>query len=78
VGSPRALGEKGAARSKRPLAERESHTWLSSLATVGAAWDAAPATTIVRVGEREADIDDLFLAQRPAGVEMLVRAQHDR
>lgn len=45
---------------------------------MGAARDAAPETTIVSVGDREADIYDLFLAQRPAGVELLVRAQHDR
>jgi len=43
----------GAARGKRPLAERESHTWLTSLAAVGAARDAAPETTIVSVGDRE-------------------------
>lgn len=44
----------------------------------GAARAAAPETTLVSVGDREADIYDLFLAERPAGVELLVRAQHDR
>jgi hypothetical protein len=33
---------------------------------------------LVSVGDREADIYALFLAPRPAGVELLVRAQHDR
>jgi len=31
-----------------------------------------------RSRDREADIYDLFLAQRPAGVDLLVCAQHDR
>jgi len=70
--------EPGKTKGKRPLAERESQTWLTSLAAVSAERDTAPATQIVSVGEREADIYDLFLAERPPGVELLVRAQHDR
>jgi len=67
-----------AARGKRPIAERESHKWLTSLAAVGKARGGAPASTIVSVGDREADIYDLFLAERPSGVEVLIRARHDR
>lgn len=70
--------EPGKTKGKHPLAERESQKWLTSLAAVSAERDTAPATQIVSVGEREADIYDLFLAERPPGVELLVRAQHDR
>jgi Transposase DNA-binding len=65
-------------KAKRPVADRESQKWCTSLAAVGAGREAAPQTTLVSVGDREADIYALFLAPRPPGVELLVRAQHDR
>jgi len=65
-------------KAKRPPADRESQKWFTSLAAVAAGREAAPQTTLVSVGDREADIYALFLAPRPPGVELLVRAQHDR
>jgi len=65
-------------KAKRPPGDRESQKWFTSLAAVGAGREAAPQTTLVSGGDREADIDALFLAPRPPGVELLVRAQHDR
>src|SRR5262249_50896243 len=35
-------------------------------------------THFVSVGDREADVYDLFLAERPSGVDVLVRAAQDR
>jgi hypothetical protein len=62
----------------RPAAEKESHKWLTSLAAVEAARAACPATHFVSVGDREADVYELFALPRPAGVDLLVRAAWDR
>lgn len=63
---------------QRPLAEKESHKWLTSLDAVSMARAACPDTRFVSVGDREADVYDLFLRERPLGVELLVRAAQDR
>jgi hypothetical protein len=65
-------------RRTRPIAEKESQKWLTSLEAVAAARRACPQTPFVSVGDREADVYDLFLALRPAGVDLLVRASWDR
>lgn len=63
---------------ERPLAEKESQKWLSSLQAVIAARTACPETHFVSVGDREADVYDLFLLERPVGVDLLIRAAQDR
>jgi hypothetical protein len=63
---------------ERPLAEKESQKWLTSLEAVIAARAACPATHFISVGDREADVYDLFLVERPVGVDLLVRAAQDR
>lgn len=63
---------------QRPLAEKESQKWLTSLAAVRAARAACPTTQFVSVGDREADVYDLFVVERPVGVDLLVRAAQDR
>jgi hypothetical protein len=65
-------------RRKRPLAEKESQRWCTSLAAVNAARRACPQTTFLSVGDREADMYDLFLAPREPGVAVLVRVVRDR
>ena len=62
----------------RPLAEKESQKWLTSLDAVIAARTACPDTHFISVGDREADVYDLFLVERPVGVDLLVRAAQDR
>ena len=62
----------------RPIDDKESHKWLTSLAAVGLGRTACPQTQFISVGDREADVYDLFLAERPTGVELLVRATQDR
>lgn len=62
----------------RPIADKESHKWLTSLAAVIEAHRACPQTHFVSVGDAEADVYDLFVAPRPAGVDLLVRAAQDR
>src|SRR5215210_2537925 len=62
----------------RPISEKESAKWLHSLAAVNAAAAACPTTHFVHVGDAEADVYDLFVADRAAGVDLLVRAGQDR
>ena len=63
---------------QRPIAEKESQKWLTSLEAVVAARAACPDTQFVSVGDREADVYELFLVARPVGVDLLVRAAQDR
>jgi hypothetical protein len=63
---------------QRPIDDKESQKWLTSLEAVIAARAACPHTHFVSVGDREADVYDLFLLDRPAGVDLLIRAAQDR
>jgi len=63
---------------QRPIDEKESQKWLSSLDSVIAARTECPDTHFVSVGDREADVYDLFLRERPLGVDLLIRAAQDR
>jgi Transposase DNA-binding len=69
---------KSARRKKRPIQEKESQKWLHSLDAVLTARDSCPGTTLVSVGDREADVYDVLAAERPAGVDLLIRASWDR
>lgn len=62
----------------RPVAEKESQKWLTSLGAVITARQQCPDARFVSVGDREADVYDLFLAPRPPAVDLLVRATQDR
>jgi Transposase DNA-binding/Transposase Tn5 dimerisation domain len=74
---PEVVGQR-ATRKQRPLREKESRKWLQSVAAVNAARQECPATAFVSVGDREADVYDLFVMEREAGVNLLVRAAWDR
>jgi hypothetical protein len=74
---PEEVGKKHQ-RRQRPTAEKESQKWLSSLAAVAALRPGCPTTQLVSVGDSEADVYDLFAAQRPTGVDLLVRASQPR
>jgi hypothetical protein len=63
---------------QRPIDDKESQKWLTSLDAVIAAHAVCPDTQFVSVGDREADVYDLFLVERPVGVDLLVRAAQDR
>lgn len=63
---------------QRAIGEKESQKWLTSLTSVMAASQANPATQFVSVGDREADVYDLFLMERGEKVDLLVRAIRDR
>lgn len=67
-------------RKQRPIEEKESFKWLKSFQHVAEAQRQCPDTMLVSVGDREADIYELFqLALRdPRGPKLLVRAEYDR
>jgi len=74
---PEAVGQR-VTRRQRPIGEKESRKWVDSLAAVNEARHECPQTQWVSVGDREADVYDLFIAERAAGVDLLIRAAWDR
>jgi hypothetical protein len=63
---------------RRSVADKESQKWIDSVEALATARQAAPRTTFVSVGDREADVYDLFAMPRAEGVELLVRAARNR
>jgi hypothetical protein len=63
---------------KRVIGDKESIQWLESVEALTVAREAAPQTTFVSIGDREADVYELFAMERAAGVELLVRAAWNR
>lgn len=63
---------------RRPLEDKESVKWLDSVKALSVAREASPETTFVSVGDREADVFELFAMERPVGIELLVRASWNR
>jgi len=76
---PEEYGKK-AKRHSLPITEKESNKWLKSFSAAASIAKSCPETTVVSVGDREADIYELFsLADRtPNAPLLLVRARHDR
>lgn len=69
-------GGKKALRAKRPFTEKESRRWLDATCEAGKL-AAAGAACVTVIADREGDIYEEF-ACRPAEVELLIRAHHDR
>ena len=67
-------------RRQLPIEQKESHKWLVSFGKLIQAQKRCPNTTLVSVGDREADIYELFeLALRePGSPKLLVRAFQNR
>lgn len=65
---------------KLPIEQKESYKWLKSYQAVAAVQKQCPETMLVCVGDREADIYELFdlALTDPNGPKVLVRARHDR
>lgn len=76
---PEAFGSKHE-RKNRPIEEKESVKWLKSFQRVAEAQRQCPETTLVSIGDREADIYELFhlALSEPDGPKLLVRAEQDR
>jgi len=67
-------------RHELPIEDKESHKWLISFRKVAEAQRRCPETTFVSVGDREADIYELFelALKEPSGPKLLVRASRNR
>jgi len=67
-------------RKQRRIEEKESYKWLKSFQHVAEAQRQCPDTMLVSVGDREADIYELFhlALQDSRGPKLLVRAEYDR
>lgn len=76
---PGEFGKK-AQRQRVPIEDKESYKWLKSFNATVATQASCPRTTLVSVGDREADIYELFqeAAAHPEGPKLLVRAEHNR
>jgi hypothetical protein len=62
----------------RAFEDKESYRWARGLKAINAAREACPSTQFVMVADAEADIYDLMIAERRAGVDLLLRAGQDR
>lgn len=70
---------QAAARADRPIAKKESSKWLRGYAAADlAAQRLGARTQVVVVGDREADIYELFAAATKGQAEILVRAVQPR
>lgn len=67
-------------RHALPIEQKESQKWLHGFQKVAQAQQRCPDTTLVSVGDREADIYELFhlALGDPSGAHLLVRAEHNR
>jgi len=76
---PKEFGKK-AKRAALPIEDKESYRWIKSYQAVAAVQKRNPQVQLVSVGDREADIYELFeeALRDPAGPGLLVRAVHDR
>ena len=62
-----------------PIEEKQTFCWIEALRDLGEVAAQMPQTRLINVCDREADIFELFEEQRRhPGVELLVRAQHNR
>jgi hypothetical protein len=71
---------QASARRRLPIEQKESGKWLTSLRRVAEIQTLVPGTTLVSVGDREADIFELFeeALAHPEGPKLLVRAEKSR
>lgn len=77
---PQDFGKKKR-RHQLPIEQKESNKWLTSFRKVTEAQRRFPDTTFVSVGDREADVYELFAlawSEPPGGPKVLVRANYDR
>jgi hypothetical protein len=79
VREPEDFGKKHQ-RDALPLEAKESVRWLRSLEAVAAMQAGCPNTQFVGIGDREADIYELFVwaQEKPGRPALLVRAERDR
>lgn len=76
---PQEFGKK-AKRRGLPIEDKESWRWIKSYQALAAVQKRNPQLQLVSMGDREADIYELFeqALREPQGPKLLVRAMHDR
>jgi hypothetical protein len=76
---PRDQG-KSRRRKETPIEQKESLKWLRSYRAIAEVQRLCPGTTLVSVGDREADIYELFweASRTPQGPQLLVRCERSR
>jgi hypothetical protein len=76
---PDEFGKK-AQRHALPIEDKESYRWIKSYQAVAQVQKRNPQLTLVSMGDREADIYELFAEalREPGGPKLLVRAKHNR
>lgn len=67
-------------RKQLPIEQKESSKWLHSFRHLDQIQQQCPETMLVSIGDREADIYELFhlALEKPSGPRLLVRAEQDR
>lgn len=72
--------QKKLLRYELPIEQKESHKWLKGFQKVTQAQKRCRGTMLVSVGDREADVYELFqlALSDPSGAQLLVRAERDR
>lgn len=65
-------------RKQLPIQEKESHKWLTSLEATSQMQEQLPGTKVVSVGDREADVYELFALSQTLFQYVLVRASWNR
>ena len=75
---PKRTGQRHT-RYARPIMDKESAKWLHSFEALCTLQQRCRDTTLISVGDREADIYELFVrAQRPGSAQLLIRAERTR
>ncbi|SOE46594.1 Transposase Tn5 dimerisation domain-containing protein [Burkholderia sp. OK233] len=75
---PEAEFGKTRQRKSRLVHEKESVKWLEGVEHLASLKTRCADTRFVGVGDRESDLFELFVAERPAGVDWLIRASWNR
>jgi len=70
--------EDNRSQAALPIEEKKNFVWLEHHRELVGLKSQLPETRLIHVCDREADFFELFSEQRHGGVELLVRAKHDR
>jgi hypothetical protein len=78
--APKSLGKKADLRYRLPVEQKESYKWLASFSAAAAGQKELSHTRVVSVGDREADVFELFqlALSRADHPDLLVRAERNR
>lgn len=70
--------DKKDVRHEKPIEEKESFKWIKSYRAVDELQKLCPQTRLIVVGDREADIHELFAEYKPGQADLLIRSEQSR